>query len=34
MIRMNVLKYSGFEWEDYTDTGRWLLETLKKHNGR
>ena len=33
-IRMNVLKYSGFEWEDYTDTGKWLLETLKKYNSR
>ena len=33
-IRMNVLKYSGFEWEDYTETGKWLMETLKKYNSR
>ena len=30
-IRWTVLKYSGFEQEDYTETGLWLLETLKKH---
>ena len=33
-IRWNVPKYSGFEAEDYTDTGLWLLETLKKYTGR
>ena len=33
-IRWNVPKYSGFAPEDYTDTGLWLLETLKKHTGR
>ena len=31
-IRWNVPKYSGFAEEDYTETGLWLLETLKKHN--
>lgn len=30
-IRSNCLKYSGFTEEDYTETGLWLLETLKKH---
>lgn len=34
MIRMNSMKYSGYEDADYTDTGRWLLDTLKKHNSR
>ncbi len=34
VIRMNVPKYSGFEWEDYTETGKWLMETLKKYNSR
>ena len=33
-VRWNVPKYSGFEEEDYTETGRWLIETLKKHTGR
>lgn len=33
-IRFNVPKYSGFAPEDYTETGLWLLETLKKHTGR
>ena len=33
-IRWNVPKYSGFEPEDYTETGLWLLETLKKHTGK
>lgn len=33
-IRWNVPKYSGFEQEDYTDTGLWLLDTLKKHTGK
>ena len=31
-IRSTVPKYSGFVAEDYTETGRWLLETLKKYN--
>ena len=34
MIRPMVPKYSGFAEEDYTDTGRWLLDTLKEHTGR
>ena len=33
-IRWNVPKYSGFEREDFTDTGLWLLDTLAKHNTR
>ena len=33
-IRFNVRKYSGFAPEDYTDTGRWLLDTLAKYNTR
>ena len=33
-IRSNVLKYSGFEEADYTDTGRWLLATLSKYSTR
>ena len=31
-IRSTVPKYSGFVMEDYTETGLWLLETLKKYN--
>ncbi len=31
-IRSTVPKYSGFVTEDYTETGLWLLETLKKYN--
>ncbi|MBO4873153.1 MAG: cellulase family glycosylhydrolase [Lachnospiraceae bacterium] len=31
-IRPTVPKYSGFTEEDYTPTGLWLLETLKKHS--
>ena len=34
MIRFNVPKYNGFERDDFTETGLWLLETLKKHNAR
>lgn len=30
-IRSTVPKYSGFTREDYTETGLWLLDTLKKH---
>ena len=33
-IRYTVPKYSGFAPEDYTETGLWLLETLKNHNTR
>ena len=33
-IRSTVLKYNGFEHDDYSDTGLWLLDTLAKHNGR
>lgn len=34
MIRFTVPKYSGFTPDDFTETGLWLLETLKKHTGR
>ncbi len=30
-IRSTVPKYHGFVHEDYTETGLWLLDTLKKH---
>ena len=33
-LRSNVLKYSGFEWDDYNATGHWLLETLAKNKTR
>lgn len=33
-VRWNVLKYSGFEKEDFTETGLWLLDTLKKHSSQ
>lgn len=34
VIRSMVPKYNGFVEEDYTETGLWLLETLRKHNTR
>ena len=33
-IRSGVFKYNGFEKEDYSETGLWLLDTLAEHNGR
>ncbi len=33
-IRSTVPKYNGFVEADYTATGLWLLETLKKHASR
>ena len=30
-IRSNVHKYSGFERDDYSATGQWLLDTLQKY---
>ena len=33
-IRFSCPKYNGFVDEDYTDTGRWLLETLGKYKTR
>ena len=33
-IRSTVLKYNGFEHDDYTETGLWLLDTLSKHRTR
>ena len=30
-IRSTVPKYSGFTREDYTETGLWLLDTLKRY---
>ena len=31
-LRTGLLKYSGFADEDYTATGRWLLDTLARHS--
>ena len=31
-IRNSVLTYNGYKTEDYTETGLWLLETLKKYS--
>ena len=28
----SVLTYKDYQPEDYTETGLWLLETLKKHD--
>lgn len=33
-LRSSTLKHSGFDESDYTDTGLWLMETLRKHNAR
>ncbi len=33
-IRPTVHKYHGYEPEDYSDTGVWLIETLKKHDSK
>lgn len=33
-VRFNVAKYSGFVPEDYTATGKWLLETLAKYTSK
>ncbi len=33
-LRFSVIKHSGFEEEDYTETGLWLLDTLARHRGR
>ena len=33
-LRSDVLKYSGFEKEDYNATGLWLLDTLAARNTR
>ena len=33
-LRSGVLKYSGFERDDYSPTGQWLLDTLEKHGSR
>ena len=34
MVRSTVPKYRGFAHDDFTETGLWLLETLKKQNAR
>lgn len=34
MIRSTVPKSSGFEHDDYTETGLWLFDTLAKHNSQ
>ena len=31
-LRSSVLKYSGYQEEDFNKTGLWLLDTLAKHN--
>ena len=33
-IRSTVLKYSGYAEEDYSPTGIWFLDTLKKYTGK
>ena len=33
-IRFNVPKYSGFERDDFTETGKWFLDNLAKHTSR
>ena len=33
-VRFNVLSYSGYTEADYTETGLWLLDTLKRHHTR
>ncbi len=33
-LRRTVLWYNGYTEEDFTDTGLWLIETLKEHNGK
>ena len=33
-LRFGVLKYSGFEEGDFTETGLWILDTLARHNTR
>ncbi len=33
-IRSTVPKYNGFTQDDYTETGLWLLNTLKSHPSR
>ena len=33
-LRTGLLKYSGFEKDDYNATGQWLLDTLAKHSTR
>lgn len=32
-IRFTVLKHSGFEREDYSETGLWLIDTLARRGG-
>ena len=34
MVRFNVPKYKDFEKEDYTETGLWLFDTLKRYQTR
>lgn len=33
-LRTGLLKYSGFEDDDYNATGQWLLQTLAAHSSR
>ena len=34
MIKSSSLVYKGYTAEDYTETGLWLLETLKKYDSK
>ena len=34
MVRATVPKYSGFTEEDYTESGRWLLDVIGKHSSK
>ena len=31
-LKRSVLTYNGFTEDDYSETGLWLLDTIKKHN--
>ncbi|MBR6006177.1 MAG: glycoside hydrolase family 5 protein, partial [Clostridia bacterium] len=34
VVRFTCPKYSGFAEEDFTETGLWLISTLKKYSGK
>ena len=31
-VKSSVRKYSGYERDDFSETGQWLIETIEKHN--
>lgn len=33
-VRSGVHKYSGYEREDFTETGLWLMDTLAKYDSK